>query len=212
MPRPATDAVKPRERWHQERGKAGRSERNRSTDGRSQAEYTVGWICALFVEFAAGRSTLDDIHEDLPRTAGDTNASVLGSIGEHNVVMACLPEGQYGTNNAAIVASHMLRSFPSICVGLMVGIGGGVPEPLDIRLGDVVVGSKVIQYDMGKLLPGGRVQRTGIPKAPPPLLLNAVSKLRAVHETTANRVPLVLRDMHSRYPDMSEYAYPDCED
>ncbi|KAF6806696.1 PFS domain-containing protein [Colletotrichum sojae] len=208
----ATDAAKRRKRWHEERGKAGRSEQNRSTARQSHAEYTVGWICALSIEFAAGRSMLDNIHDDLPRTAGDTNAYVLGSIGEHNVVMACLPEGQYGTNNAAIVASHMLRSFSSICVGLMVGIGGGVPEPLDIRLGDIVVGSKVIQYDMGKLLPGGRVQRTGIPKAPPPLLLNAVSKLRAAHETTGSQVPSILQDMHSRYPDMSEYAHPDCAD
>lgn len=199
----ATDAAKRRKRWHEDRGRAGRL---------SHTDYTVGWICALSIEFAAGRSMLDDIHEDLPRATGDTNAYVMGSIGEHNIVMACLPEGQYGTNNAAIVASHMLRSFSSICVGLMVGIGGGVPEPLDIRLGDIVVGSKVIQYDMGKLLPGGQVQRTGIPKVPSPLLLNAVSKLRALHETTTSRVPLILQDMHSRYPDMSEYAHPDCKD
>ncbi|KAF6825114.1 PFS domain-containing protein [Colletotrichum plurivorum] len=197
----ATDAAKRRKSRHEG-----------GTARLHHAEYTVGWICALSIEFAAGRSMLGEIHEDLPRAAGDTNAYVLGSIGEHNVVMACLPEGQYGTNNAAIVASHMLRSFPSICVGLMVGIGGGVPEPLDIRLGDVVVGNKVIQYDMGKLLPGGRVQRTGIPKAPPPLLLNAVAKLRALHETTTTQIPQILRNMHSRYPDMSEYAYPDCED
>ncbi|KAK2061875.1 hypothetical protein LY76DRAFT_671376 [Colletotrichum caudatum] len=68
--------------------------------------------------------------------------------------MTCLPSGQYGTNNAAIVASNMRSSFPTIRAGLMVGVGGGVPgDSFDIRLGDVVVGTTVIQYDLGKILP-----------------------------------------------------------
>lgn len=33
---------------------------------------------------------------------------------------------------------------------LMVGIGGGVPNRGDIRLGDVVVSDQIIQYDLGK--------------------------------------------------------------
>jgi hypothetical protein len=35
----------------------------------------------------------------------------------------------------------MLRSFPNIKIGLMVGIGGGVPTKHDIRLGDIIVSS-----------------------------------------------------------------------
>lgn len=36
----------------------------------------------------------------------------------------------------------MLRSFPNITIGLLVGIGGGAPTTHhDIRLGDIVVGS-----------------------------------------------------------------------
>ncbi|GKT58070.1 PFS domain-containing protein [Colletotrichum tofieldiae] len=118
-------------------------------------DYTVGWICALPVELAASQAMLDCTHESLPTKENDDNTYTLGNIGKHNVVMACLPLGQYGTNNAAIVASNMHRSFSFIRIRLMVGIGGGVPSKADIRLGDIVVGNKVIQYDMGKILSGG---------------------------------------------------------
>ncbi|KAL7944061.1 WD40-repeat-containing domain protein [Trichoderma barbatum] len=53
----------------------------------------------------------------------------------------------------------MITTFPNIRIGLMVGIGGGVPP--DVRLGDVVVSCAsdvypgVIQWDMGKAEQGG---------------------------------------------------------
>jgi hypothetical protein len=73
--------------------------------------------------------------------------------------MACLPAGMYGTNSAATVANNMLRTFTGIRFGLMVGIGGGIPnlnKGWDIRLGDVVASQPdgtqggVVQYDLGK--------------------------------------------------------------
>ncbi|KAF5966967.1 ankyrin protein 3 [Fusarium bulbicola] len=100
--------------------------------------YTVAWICALHIEMAAARAMLDEEHADCPRPANDTNSYVLGSIQNHNVVIACLPEAQYGLNTAASVLSNMRRTFPNIEIGLMVGIGGGVPLKADIRLGDIV--------------------------------------------------------------------------
>ncbi|KAJ0269015.1 hypothetical protein COL940_012843 [Colletotrichum noveboracense] len=76
----------------------------------------------------------------------------------------------------------MMRSFKSIRFGFMVGIGGGVPGEIDIRLGDVVVGTSVIQHDLGKIVEGSGFQGTGTPRIPPQSLLNAISKLRALHE------------------------------
>ena len=68
------------------------------------------------------------------------NIYTLGKIGEHNVVIAVLPDGEYGIASAASVAIHMLYSFPNIRLGLMVGISGGAPSRKhDIRLGDIVV-------------------------------------------------------------------------
>ena len=97
---------------------------------------------------------LDEEHPLPPNQAGDDNTYVLGRIDQHNVVMTCLP-GQYGTNNAAIVATNLKRSFPSSRATLMVGIGGGSPSQADLYLGDVVVGTRVMQYDMGKMVAGG---------------------------------------------------------
>ncbi|KAG7284846.1 hypothetical protein NEMBOFW57_009461 [Staphylotrichum longicolle] len=119
---------------------------------------------------------LDKEHLRLPNQAGDDNIYVLGRIDQHNVVMACLP-GQYGTNNAAIVATNLKRSFQNIRATLMVGIGGGSPGQADLYLGDVVVGRRVMQYDMGKMIAGGLFQETADAKVPAWLLNSAVSAL-----------------------------------
>lgn len=94
----------------------------------SHNDYTVGWVFALALEMAAARAMLDAEHEKLPKPRTDINNYILGELYGHNVVIACLPSGVYGTNSAAVVASQMLTTFPSIRFGLMVGIGGGVPS------------------------------------------------------------------------------------
>jgi len=148
-------------------------------------DYTVGWVCALPIEYAAAQLMLDEEHKNFPQDANDSNIYTVGRICDHNVVIACLPAGQTGTNSAAAVAVQMKSRFKLIKFGLMVGIGGGVPSAeSDIRLGDVVVSqpfmghSGVVQYDFGKTTPSGFVQ-TGSLNAPPPILLNGLAKLRA---------------------------------
>lgn len=175
-------------------------------------DYTVGWICALHIETAAARAMLDHIHDDLPRTLHDINTYTFGSIGHHNIVIASLPDGYYGTNNAATVASNIERSFPSIEIHLMVGIGGGAPGKLDLRLGDVVVGSRVMQYDLGKIVGDGQMERTGFSIIPPPKLLTYIAKLRAIHELTPSRVPDILQEMYNKHPQMATYARPNAQD
>jgi hypothetical protein len=75
-------------------------------------DYTVAWICALPLEAAASKAMLDKIHPQLSQPAGDDNAYTLGEISGHNIVMACLPSGVYGTISAATVAAHMRPHFP----------------------------------------------------------------------------------------------------
>ncbi|OCL02639.1 putative kinesin [Glonium stellatum] len=154
--------------------------------------YSVGWVCALPIELAAAKMMLDEEHEP---SSQDANLYTLGRIGKHNVVIACLPAGQMGTNSAAIVAAQMKSTFKSIRFGLMVGIGGGVPgAEADIRLGDVVVSQPynghggVIQYDFGKTTPSG-LQRAGFLNAPPAILLNAVQEIRANHSIARTGLP-----------------------
>lgn len=125
-------------------------------------DYTVGWICALPTEYVAAQAFLDEKHEGPDYVSpNDNNNYTLGKIGRHTIVIAVLPNGEYGLSSAASVARDMLHSFPNIRIGLIVGIGGGAPSlKHDIRLGDVVVGVSntgkggVVQYDFGKAIQG----------------------------------------------------------
>ena len=175
----------------------------------SNDDYIVGWVCALPIEMAAAQAMLDYVHDILPKDPVDSNAYTLGSIDRHNIVITCLPTDGYGMNNAATVASHMRRSFPSIRVLLMVGIGGGVPGEVDVRLGDVVVSTRVIQYDLGKTVTDGHFQRTGSSYTPPQALMTAVTKLQADHETEPSKIPVILSGMLERNPSMAKYTCRD---
>ncbi|KAJ0419523.1 hypothetical protein BJY00DRAFT_313912 [Aspergillus carlsbadensis] len=152
----------------------------------SVEDYTVGWICALPIELAAAQEMLDETHDRFDNH--DSNSIyTLGRIAEHNIVIACLPKGQMGTNSAATVAARLQSSYPAVRFAVLVGIGGGVPSAkADIRLGDIVVSlpekthGGVVQYDFGKATPGG-LERTGYLNAPPKILLEAVAKVQANH-------------------------------
>ncbi|PHH73516.1 hypothetical protein CDD80_3760 [Ophiocordyceps camponoti-rufipedis] len=155
-------------------------------------DYTIGWICAVTVEAVAARAMLDEEH-DAPEAIGrnDNNSYFLGRIGRHNVVIAALPDKEYGLTSAASVARDMVRSFHNVRIGLMVGIGGGVPSSKhDIRLGDVVVSDRsngmggVFQYDYGKAIQDSanpRFETTGHLNQPPQVLLTAVAQMKAEH-------------------------------
>ncbi|KAL6697324.1 hypothetical protein J3F84DRAFT_394022 [Trichoderma pleuroticola] len=170
----------------------------------THADYTIGWICALPNEQTAAIAMLDRKHPDLPSLANDDNAYTFGSIASHNIVIACLPKGRYGTNSAATIATKMLSSFPSIKFGLLVGIGGGIPSK--VRLGDVVVSTPidqypgVVQWDLGKAEDGGKFRRTGALNSPPNALLKVLSKLESEHEMQESKIPIFLDEMKQKYP------------
>ncbi|KAL7800620.1 ankyrin repeat-containing domain protein [Trichoderma afarasin] len=175
---------------------------------RSHDDYSVGWICALPKEQTAATAMLDERHPDLSKPMNDTNTYTLGSIGSHNVVIACLPKGQYGNNSAANVATLMIRAFPSIKVGLLVGIGGGVP--MKVRLGDVVVSTPsgqypgVVQWDLGKATEGGKFERTGALSNPPSSLLTALGRLETEYELKGSKIPSFLEELKARYPRLAK--------
>lgn len=166
-------------------------------------DYSVGWICALPKERAAAHAMLDQEHEPLSQPAHDHNTYTLGSIGNHNIVIACLPNGEIGNNAAANIVTQMINTFPSIKFGLMVGIGGGIPGR--VRLGDIVVSRPsgpfpgVVQWDLGKAEKLG-FKRTGALDRPPRILLTALAKLEAFHDMHDSQIPKYLKDMASKYP------------
>jgi nucleoside phosphorylase len=186
-------------------------------------DFTIGWISALPLELAAARGMLDTEHTDLHYNEG-SNQYILGRIGHHNVVLTCLPMGRYGTIAAAVVAKEMQHTFPSVKIGLMVGIGGGVPKlpENDIRLGDVVVGRPtdthggVIQHDLGKATRDGGFRRVGALNGASTFLLNALAGLEAKHIQKGQKGHELLKhvsEMIEKNPTMrDQYEYQGTQD
>ncbi|KAL8850125.1 MAG: hypothetical protein Q9221_004942 [Calogaya cf. arnoldii] len=142
----------------------------------SSIDYNVAWICALpHIELLAARMLLDKQH-NTPQydTKYDQNTYICGQIGDHKVVVACMPSGRPGNVSAGHLTGPLFHTFPNIKITLLVGIGGGVPrqghqDPLeDIYLGDVVIGwpgdgtPTVIQYDSGRWKVDGFEQRGSV--------------------------------------------------
>ncbi|KAI8722515.1 hypothetical protein NCS52_00395500 [Fusarium sp. LHS14.1] len=171
-------------------------------------DYTVGWICAVEIEYVAARIFLDEIH-DAPAfiSQNDDNTYTLGKIGPHLVVIAVSPDGEYGINTAAAVARNMMHSFPNIRIGLMVGIGGGVPSDRhDIRLGDIVVSAPrngyggVFQYDYWKAIQDQDFESVGILNQPPTLLRTTVNHLKAVYQAEGHGIEEAISQALDRKP------------
>ncbi|EAQ88564.1 hypothetical protein CHGG_05183 [Chaetomium globosum CBS 148.51] len=155
------------------------------TELRTHSRYTVGWVCALPKEQTAATAMLDDRHPDLPKPPNDDNTYTLGSI-------------------AAAVAARMVGTFPSVKVGLMVGIGDGIPPK--VRLGDVVVSSPVgqfpgvVQWDFGKAMEGAKFERTGSLNNPPTSLRTALTKLETENELSGSKIPEYLDELKEKWP------------
>lgn len=179
--------------------------------------YTVGWICAVCPEYVAARVLLDEIHPPPAYVSrNDNNAYTLGRIGQHNVVVAVMPEGEYGTTSAAAVARDMMHTFENVRLGLMVGIGGGVPSARhDIRLGDIVVSfprdgnPAVFQYDFGKVIQGEGVHAVGVLNQPPQPLLEGVRRLMGVYEAKGHALDKTVSQALNKKPRLvKDYSRP----
>jgi nucleoside phosphorylase len=194
-------------------------------------DYRVAWICPMPIELAAAKAMLDEYHPPLS-CPGDNNSYEFGRIGEHNVVIASLPNGQFSPCSAAVVATELKRSFGFARIGLLAGICGGIPTPEnDIRLGDVVISKPgrghggVVQYDLGRSLPDGQFERTGFLNTPPTLLLTALTRLQARAENRGYefvrylQVPLVDEEPRYKCPGVArdklfheDYSHVDSKD
>ncbi|KLJ10556.1 hypothetical protein EMPG_14063 [Blastomyces silverae] len=124
-----------------------------------QADFAIAIICALPVEAGAVEALFDEIYDESDKVSskrpGDYNLYKTGRIGEHNVVLCCMPAG-IGKRSAAIMAENLLLSYTGIQLALVVGICGGAPYPFgdtQIFLGDVIISDTVFEYDFGRPYP-----------------------------------------------------------
>ena len=176
-------------------------------------EISIGIICPLPIEVAAMIQMLDERYRT-QQFPPDPNLYHLGRIGEHNVVIAGLPDGLTGIASATTVAERLWVTFRSIKALLLVGIGGGVHTiKNDIRLGDVVVSRPdgkyggVVQYDFGKSWSEGRFEHTGALNSPPREVLSTIAAMKANHLVNGTRLPDYLiyleasqSNPHLKYP------------
>ncbi|KAH8423977.1 uncharacterized protein LDX57_001733 [Aspergillus melleus] len=151
---------------------------------------------------------LDRIHDNLPpnQKLDDNNNYILGSLQGHNVVLAYPSSGVHGETSAADVATQLRASFKSVRFNLMVGIGGGVPDTEDTRLGDIIVSKStagrpgLVQYNVNweqveDQFIGGRALNK-----PTPLLLTAMGKAETAAIFGESKISQYISETLSRDP------------
>ncbi|KAI1022170.1 hypothetical protein LB504_007299 [Fusarium proliferatum] len=154
-------------------------------------DFEVAIICALTLE-ADAVITLFDHHWEgdgfsYGKARGDPNAYSIGVIGQHNVILAHLPG--MGKVSAGNIAAFCRMSFPNIKLALLVGVCGGSPYynngKSQIRLGDVVVSTGIVQYDFGRRFPDQfeiKDSLNDIPGRPNLEIRNLLSKLMTTRQ------------------------------
>ncbi|CAG8379268.1 unnamed protein product, partial [Penicillium salamii] len=156
------------------------------------------WGGCVLKEQTAAIAMLDQRHVGLPKPRNDPNTYTLGSVGSHNVVIACLPKGHIGNNSAANVASWMISTFPSIKF-----LDGG----------DRRRRSTQVQWDLGKAKEGGNFERTGSLNNPPTSLLTALTALESEHDLAGSKIPEYLEELREKWPRLvPKYLPSDLQD
>ncbi|KAL3438875.1 purine and uridine phosphorylase [Aspergillus tetrazonus] len=126
---------------------------------KSREDFHIAIICALPLEFDAVEALLDEYYDETIKRLGqrgDANWYRTGRLGEHDVVLTCLPD--MGQGSASSAASSLLISFGRISLALVVGICGAVPtlpQKREIILGDVIISDSIVEYGLGKQYPDG---------------------------------------------------------
>lgn len=173
--------------------------------------FQVGILCALSLEYQAVLAIFDDEYGPIHAGTDPDIIYNIGRIGKHYTVAACLPHGRTGSGAASYLAGAMNVAFPSLQRRFLVGIAGGVPnEELDIRLGDVIIGTRIVQYDFGKTLPNGKFQRTREPFKAPRILPNALNEFKVRGNDQARQlIDQMMSTMKQRWPGLqNQWTYP----
>lgn len=164
----------------------------------ARTSYHVAWICPVAdLELLPAILMMDEEHErpDIDNHA-DENIYEFGSAAGHNIVLATCRQGMTGNVNVSSITAPLFKTFPNIRMTLLVGIGGGVPQPdsfsdplNDLRLGDVVVGwptsadgrGAVVYFEYGRSRVDG-FEITGTMDKPHTVILNALPSLKLDHD------------------------------
>lgn len=193
----------------------------------ARANYHVAWICPVAdLELLPAVLMLDEEHEppDID-THTDENVYEYGSVAGHNVVLATCRQGMTGNVNVSSITAPLFKTFPNIRMTLLVGIGGGVPQPdsfsdplNDLRLGDVVVGwptsadgrGAVVYYESGRSKVDG-FEMTGTMDKPHTVILNALPSLKLQHDLERSTFHLHMEKLQNHKRLGSRFKHPGLE-
>ncbi|KAI4206210.1 MAG: hypothetical protein LQ348_001037 [Seirophora lacunosa] len=184
----------------------------------SRDDYAVGWVCALPIEVAAAKATLDRVHDNLPpdRNSDDNNNYILGSLQGHNVLVAYPDSGVCGKTSVAEVATRLHASYTSVRLNLMVRITGGVPDTKgDIRLCHVVVSKSTagwpvgVQYDVNGERAKDQFVRGRALDQPTPLLLTAMGKAEKAAIFDESKMPWYISEIVQKHPVTFAHSDPE---
>jgi hypothetical protein len=145
---------------------------------------------------------------------------------QHCYCIASLPAGEYGLVTTAVTIQGLRSSLPHIRIGLLVGIGAGIPgekrcangtttTKRDVRLGDVIVSNPdgtnggVVQYDFRKAKQS--FERKGSLNSPPLALRSALAAPQAEHEFKTSRILEFITESLKKYPNAAAYSRPNTE-
>ena len=151
-----------------------------------KSEITIGIVTALPEEYYAVKAILENVEDS--SESGDPSYYTMGQIrvrdnfggGCHKVALS-IPS-KMGNNGASIIASHLTRTFTEVKYLFMVGIAGGMPQ--HVKLGDIVVAKKIVQYDFGK-----REYRQFVLKGEPQLASEPLLNVHRFLEVQKNPCP-----------------------
>lgn len=138
---------------------------------------TVGYICPLYTELKAVLATFD---RNLPSKTIPGSRYSYGMIRDRKAVAAQFPCRRTGPITAANCANKLIQAHPSLeeegSYCLLVGIAGGIWTPeTDVRLGDVVIGTRTWDWRTGKTTLRGSVSIED-PKRAPAYLLDGLGE------------------------------------
>lgn len=132
-------------------------------------KFTIAIICALKLELDAVINLLDHNPRTVPHV-GKEYGYLSATLAGHDVLLVKPPA--YGIVNSALVMQDIHAHFGKIELTLLVGVCGGVPQPLNngehvsepIFLGDVIISNSVVGYmHAARFGPEGPQLRTATP-------------------------------------------------
>lgn len=144
----------------------------------------IGVITAISKEYAAMYLMMNSVRQIHLKGKGAGHSFYIGELaaangGKHFIAIGLCSE--MGNNNASIRVTTMKEHFPKLNLIIMTGIAGGIPNPKSVedhvRLGDIVVSSKVVQYDLVKDDGDRETNRSNSAK-PSPILKEAIDSLK----------------------------------